>query len=161
MRGLHDEAGVVVGHLVDTRFFTVIVYSRETRRFELTPVPCRRPADGDEVAEVHCGACGQELLVRVRSVAATRRVRKRYLTVALIGFAVAVASVVFGSLVYLPLAEPLGKIVLIAFLASLPVIGVGGWRWWTEDGLRLMSADGATDQVHWRMDAALPYRAAP
>ncbi|SDK82115.1 hypothetical protein SAMN05216298_1511 [Glycomyces sambucus] len=161
MQPLHEQARVVVGHLVDTRFFTVIVYSRETRRFALTHLAFRRPAAGADVAEAHCGECGRELLVRVRSVADTKRVRGRYLAVALAGAAVAAGAVVFGSLVYLPLADPLGKLVLIAFLAGLPVAGVAGWLWWREDGVRLMSATGDRDREHWRMDAPLPYAARP
>ncbi|MEU6248862.1 hypothetical protein [Glycomyces sp. NPDC047010] len=161
MRELHEQSGIALGHLVDTSFFTVIVYSRETKRFAAQPVHCRRPAAGEDVAEIHCGTCGEELLLRVRSVAETKRVRKRHLAVALAGLALMAATVVFGSLVYLPLADPLGKAVLIAFLLSLPVTGIAGWLWWKEDGLRLLSATGATDQVHWRLDGPVPYRAAP
>lgn len=161
MRELREQSGIVVGHLVDTSFFTVIVYSRETKRFATTPVPFRRPAAAEEVGEVRCGTCGEELLLRVRSVAETKRIRKRHLTVALAGLALSAAAAVFGSLVYLPLAEPLGKIVLLAFLAGLPVMGIAGWRWWKEDGVRLHSAGVSTDRTHWRLDGALPYRAAP
>jgi len=161
MRELREQSGITVGHLVDTSFFTVIVYSRETKRFATTPVPYRRPASGEEVAEIHCGTCGEELLLRVRSIAETKRVRKRHLTVALAGLALTAAAVVFGSLVYLPLAEPLGKAVLVAFLAGLPVTGIAGWLWWKEDGVRLLSAGEGADRDHWRLDGAMPYRAAP
>lgn len=161
MRELREQSGIVVGHLVDTSFFTVIVYSRETKRFATTPVPYRRPAAGEEVGEIRCGTCGEELLLRVRSVAETKRIRKRYLIVALAGLALAAVTVVFGSLVYLPLAEPLGKAVLIAFLLSLPVMGIAGWLWWKEDGVRLHSAGTETDLTHWRLDSPVPYRAAP
>ncbi|GAA1689995.1 hypothetical protein GCM10009830_42010 [Glycomyces endophyticus] len=161
MRALHRDTGIVLGHLDETRFFTVVVYSRETRRFRLTPVPCRRPAEGAADIEIRCGACGQELLLRARSAASTARVRRRLLVVALAGLAVAAAAVVAGSLVHLPLADPLGKLVLVVFLLALPVAGAAGWRWWKEDGLRLHAATGGADRVHWRMDAPVPVRAAP
>lgn len=139
MRALHEENAVTIGHLVDTRELFLVAYWRQTKRYQLTAFAFRRPKTGTEDLSFRCSACDQELYVRAKSAEDTRRLRRRYLAAALTGLAVAAVSVLFGLLVYLPLPEPLGRAVLVAFLVSLPVTGFSGWAWWNEDGFRFQS----------------------
>lgn len=150
MQPLRRKVSIRLGHLIGEQTLDLVVYWRYTSRYYLFDFHFTRPVGGQRRFDLRCPACGEELMLRLDSVERTKRIRKRYLTTALIGAAVVAATVVLGGVVDWPLSETLGAVVFIAFLVSLPVTPIAWWLWWIEDGIRLTDPSGTRRKGHWR-----------
>lgn len=165
MAPLREQSIVQIGHLTGTSPAFGFIWIGEERRYELTGFVIRRPPTGKKLVELHCDSCDAELLLRVRSMELSRSLRKRYLLTALISLAVAV--LIFGSAIgleeagyFIPLSTALGKVMLIVPLLSLLVFGIACYAWSHEEGLRLYSGTGRTDETHRLLFGAEPHDAA-
>ncbi|MEV3936460.1 hypothetical protein AB0K52_10850 [Glycomyces sp. NPDC049804] len=148
---LREETTIRIGHLTGTGFD--VLSTERKRRYTVTTRRIRRPATGKALVELHCDRCGAALLVRVRSRALSRTIRKRYKLTAFIGAVSAV--VLYGGAVgldqagvVLPFTSVLGPVSVIAFLLGLAAFAVGMYASYNEEGIRLRSGPGVADGTH-------------
>lgn len=164
MEPLREQSTIRVGHLTGTSPAFGFVWIGEERRYALTGFTVRRPATGEKIVELHCDSCDAELLLRVRSTARSRAIRKRYMVTALISLAVAVV-LIGGAIgleeagVVVPLSTPLGVALLVLSLLSLAAFGIACYAWTHEEGLRLYSGTGRGDPEHRLLSGAAPHDA--
>ncbi|MEU6861305.1 hypothetical protein AB0B28_20830 [Glycomyces sp. NPDC046736] len=167
MRKLEAQPIVTIGHLTDQServwgFF----WWGHTEHYRTFAHFLERPAAGSDLIDLECHECGEELVLRLDSLERQRRTRRRLLTTAAVGFTVTAATVALGLITDeigkpLLLSEAPGVITLLAFLASLPVVGIAVFHWWRENGMRLHSTTGRTDPKHCRIDGTEIIRAVP
>jgi len=161
---LRERSTVRIGHLTGTSPAFGFLWIGEERRYRVTTHVIRRPASGEAIVELHCDDCDAELLLRVRSTALSRTIRKRYLVTGLIGLVAAVV-LIGGAIgldeagIVIPLSTALGKLLLIVSLLSLAVAAVGGYGWSREAGLRLYSQTDRADASHRLLSGADPHDA--
>ncbi len=79
---LQEQSHIVIGHLTSRTPAWGLTWWGEERRYQPTAFPVRRPAEGETIVELHCGTCDAELLLRMRSLALSRSIRKRFLVTA-------------------------------------------------------------------------------
>jgi hypothetical protein len=161
---LREETIIRIGHLTGTSPAFGFIWVGEERRYQLTSLVVRRPPTGRKLLELECATCGAELLLRVRSMALSRSIRKRYMLTALISLAVAVLIIGGGILldeagVFVPLSTALGKLLIAVPLLALLVFGIACYAWTHEEGLRLYSGTGQTDETHRVLFGAEPHDA--
>lgn len=163
---LQEQSHIVIGHLTSRTPAWGLTWWGEERRYQSTAFPVRRPEEGETIVELRCGTCDAELLLRMRSFALSRSIRRRFLVTAAIGLGIAVVDAggafLLESLGHtLPLATALGKAWLITFLASLAALAVGIYGWRNEEGLRLYSGTGQGDETHRVLSGATEHDASP
>jgi hypothetical protein len=150
---MNEQSTVIVGHLTDTSPAFGFIWVGEERRYRTTAFQVRRPAEGKTLLELRCEECDAELLLRVRSRAWSRMIRRRYQITAAIGLAIAAVTiaVVVGLEevgVSIPLDTALGVITIVGPLLSLAGFGIGVYGWLHENAVRLYSGTGRTDETH-------------
>jgi hypothetical protein len=140
MQPLHRNVAIKLGHLIDEQMLDLVVYFSTSR--------ARLGGRGASI----CGALHAARNSCCGSTAPSGRSGSGsgIFTAALTGAAVVAAIVALGGFVHLPLSETLEKVVLIAFLVSLPVTPIAWWLWWIEDGIRLTDPTGTRRKGHWR-----------
>lgn len=151
---------VVVRHLLEQKSLFLVVAVRETFRYRLFATQVDRPETGSRVDELHCPACGEELLLVVDSAERLRARRRTRLLTALSAAAVAALSVLtaFGveaATGPTPIDSPPGVALLLGFLLGGLVAGAAGYSWWHYLGVRLSMGLGQTDRVH-SLESARP-----
>lgn len=161
---LHEQSEVVIGHLSGRSPAWGLTWWGEELRYRLSAFPVSRPESGETIVELRCPTCDTELLLRVRSLALSRLIRKRFLVTAMVGLAIAAVMVAIGlGSEYagspIPLATALGKVLLIASLLSFATIGVGIVGWRREEGLRLYTGTAHGDDTHRLMFGSEPHDA--
>lgn len=160
-----EQTVIRIGHLTGTSPAFGFLWIGEERRYRLTAHVIRRPATGKKLVELQCDTCGAELLLRVRSMELSRTIRKRYALTSLIGLAV--AAVLIGAAILFedpststPGWTGLDTTLVVVPLLSLAVFGIGWYAWYHEEGLRLYSTTGTTDETHRLLFGAQPHDAA-
>lgn len=150
---LSERSTVRVGHLTETRPASGFLWWGEEQRYRVFAVAVRHPAEGVALVDLRCEVCDAELLLRVRSTARSRLIRRRYLVTAAVGLAVVVVAVAIGlgteyAGAPIPLGTAWGTILLLAFLAGLAAVPIGVLFWRKEDPVRLYDATGAGGGGH-------------
>lgn len=161
---LREETTIRIGHLTGTSPAFGFIWIGEERRYQLTSLAVRRPPTGEAILELECATCGAEMVLRVRSMALSRSIRKRHMLTALVSAAVAVlvlgsAFVLEEAGIVLPLSTGLGKLLLAVALLGLLVFGIACYAWTHEEGLRLYSGTGQADETHRVLFGAGPHDA--
>jgi hypothetical protein len=161
---LQEQSHIVIGHLTSRTPAWGLTWWGEERRYRPAAFPVRRPEAGESVVELRCPTCDAELLLRVRSLALSRLIRKRFLVAAAVGAVVAVVTVAIGlgseyAGAPIPLATAFGKVLLIASLLSFAAVAVGLVGWRREEGLRLYTVTAQGDETHRVLFGAEPHDA--
>ncbi|MFG3343276.1 hypothetical protein [Glycomyces sp. NPDC048151] len=160
----HEQTTVVLGHLTGRSPAWGLTWWGEERRYRTSAHPYRRPETGDHIVELRCPACDAELLLRVRSLALSRLIRKRFLIAAAIGLVLVAVTVAIGlgseyAGTPIPLPSPLGTSLLVAFLAGAAAAGIGLYGWRNESALRLYTETVKGDEHHRLLSGAEPHDA--
>ncbi|GAA2147440.1 hypothetical protein [Glycomyces algeriensis] len=164
MEPLREQSTVRIGHLTGTSTTFGFIWIGEERRYDLTGFQVRRPATGEKIVELRCDSCGAELLLRVRSSALSRAIRKRRMVTTLVSLALAVV-LIGGAIgldeagITIPLSTAFGVVLLVVSLLTLAVFGIACYAWTHEEGLRLYSPTGQGDRTHRLLVGAGPHDA--
>jgi hypothetical protein len=160
----HEQIRVTIGHLSGRSPAWGLTRWGEERRYRAFGFEARRPEAGEIIDELRCPACDAELLLRVRSLALSRLIRRRFQIAAAAGLAVVAVTVAIGlgseyAGAPIPLATAFGKVLLIAFLLSALAAGVGIYGWRREEPLRLYTGTAQGDETHRVLYGAEPHDA--
>ncbi|NDU73009.1 hypothetical protein GWI34_10250 [Actinomadura sp. DSM 109109] len=144
MRATGEDHSVKLHHRVSSRQVSDMIVAD----YRVTPVRVRRPSEGSSLVEVRCGACDRAIPLRVHSIRRTRNARLRWLgMVALALSAVAAGTYLqfnaaaYGYSIALAIVAPL------AFISGLVAAVFLTFRWFQEDGVRVVTPQGAGHEL--------------
>jgi hypothetical protein len=154
---LREEPTVYLGHKSDSSLAFGFVWVGVKDHYRTSAHQVRRPAAGETVVELRCAICDTELLLRVRSLEFSQRVRKRCLVTALVGLAITLLAFAVGFITEsagapIPLSTAIGTILVTAIPVGIVTFGVGAYGWRNEASVRLYTTDDLPDETHRLFD---------